>query len=61
MCTGQKEIKNDMSAIKSGQAELEEKVTETLDKQLKGVIMVAEQEAQELREEFSSKREGALE
>jgi hypothetical protein len=41
---------NKISAIKSSQAEVEEKVTETLGKQLKGITTVVEHQAQELHE-----------
>jgi hypothetical protein len=47
-------ISADMSAIKTDRAELEQKITETLDKQLKGVIMMVEQRVHERREEFNN-------
>jgi hypothetical protein len=42
----------DMSAMRSSQAEVEEQMTDVVDKQLKGVIMVVKQQA---HEEFNSK------
>jgi hypothetical protein len=59
MSAGQEELRNNMSAIRSGQTEFEEITTEMLDKQLKGVITVVEQRAWDLREEFNSEQQMA--
>jgi polyhydroxyalkanoate synthesis regulator phasin len=54
---GQEELRQEISAfqerIKAGQAEFEERVTCTLDTQLKSVTTRVEQQAQELRDDFS--------
>jgi hypothetical protein len=52
--TIQEEIKNDISVMRSSQIEFEEKVMDTLGKQLKGVTIVVEQWTQNLCEEFKS-------
>jgi hypothetical protein len=65
MSAGQEEIKknisciedkisSDVSANRSGQEEFEEKMTDKLDKRLKGVVTLVEQQSQELREEFNN-------
>jgi predicted nucleic acid-binding Zn-ribbon protein len=51
---GQEELRNEISSFTSNQAELEKEVTEMINKQLKGVITVGEQQVQEMHEEFSN-------
>jgi hypothetical protein len=48
----------DLSAIRSGQEEFEEKITGELDKQLKGVVNVVKQQTQKLGEGFDSELQG---
>jgi hypothetical protein len=49
----QDKIRADISAIRSGQAEFEEIITDKLDKQLKGVGTTVEQQTPKLHEEFN--------
>jgi hypothetical protein len=50
----QDKITSDISAIRFHQAELEERITDKPDKQLKGAVTVVEEQTQLLSEEFNS-------
>jgi hypothetical protein len=51
---GQEELTSEISAIKTGQSEFKEIITDMLDRQLKGVMAVVKQKTQNLRKEFDS-------
>jgi outer membrane murein-binding lipoprotein Lpp len=57
---GQEDLRSEVSAmevkINAGQAELEERVTDKLDKQLKGVTSMVEQQTRNLREGIEATR-----
>jgi hypothetical protein len=50
----QDKAESDISAIRNGQTEFEEKITDTLQKRLRSIIIMVEKQAQNLCEEFNS-------
>jgi hypothetical protein len=49
----QEQVRNDISAIRYSHVEFEEKIMDKLDKHLKGIVTVAEQQTQKLCKVFS--------